>query len=245
MSQIQDYIILQTERNLDSLADTLQSVKDILAIIDETTAVAVKAVQRDQLDQLIRLAQVKHELYQLISQQVDAFTIWFLRYSDLFASVEGDIKCELSLGRVRWAAWLNINKNPRLKAIEFPRIGFQLDIHKQLALAPIAVRAVILDSADEYFESCKNQWYAVGPVILVDLLSLPMMARLLANEWTFRPQGPSSAKLQRLPYPIPPVGADPSTWQSDDEIPPLGFNTDIEPNVVHLAGEGIQVILPP
>jgi cancer susceptibility candidate protein 1 len=240
-SQIQDYIILKTERKVESLADTLQCVEDTLAVIDESTAVAVKAIQRNQLDEVKRIEEFRVQLFQLISQQIDAFTIWFLSYSDRFASVEGDIKRELSLGRVSWAVWLNINKNPRLKAIEFPRIGFQLDIHKQLALAPIAVRAVLLNSAEEYFQSCKNQWYAVGPVILVDLLMLPLMARATANEWTFRPQGPLSAKLQRLPYPIPPVGADPSTWQSDDEIPPLGFNTEIEPNLAHLAGESIQV----
>jgi hypothetical protein len=33
-----------------------------------------------------------------------------------------------------------------------------------------------------------------------------------------------SGSLSQLPYPIPPVGADPNTWRPDEEPSPVNFN---------------------
>lgn len=41
--------------------------------------------------------------------------------------------------------------------------------------------------------------------------------------WTLRQVTPLSSAVQRVPYPIPPAGADPATYRAEEEPPPLGF----------------------
>ena len=49
-----------------------------------------------------------------------------------------------------------------------------------------------------------------------------------------------SHSVQRIPYPIPPAGADPATYRSEEDPPPFGFTYPFMPNVV-LLDEPIQV----
>lgn len=39
---------------------------------------------------------------------------------------------------------------------------------------------------------------------------------------------PQSSSISTVPYPIPPVGADPSTWRPDEEPPPLLFSMRLQ-----------------
>lgn len=52
--------------------------------------------------------------------------------------------------------------------------------------------------------------------------------------WTLRQVTPLASSVQRVPYPIPPAGADPLTWQSEEEPPPLGVSFPLPPDVVLL-----------
>lgn len=47
---------------------------------------------------------------------------------------------------------------------------------------------------------------------------------------------PLASNVSRVPYPIPPAGADPATYRSEEEPPPLGFAVPFAPNVVLLSG---------
>lgn len=38
---------------------------------------------------------------------------------------------------------------------------------------------------------------------------------------------PQSGLISTVPYPIPPVGADPATWHPDEEPPPLAFSVQL------------------
>lgn len=38
---------------------------------------------------------------------------------------------------------------------------------------------------------------------------------------------PQSGSISTVPYPIPPVGADPATWRPDEEPPPLSFSVQL------------------
>ena len=49
-----------------------------------------------------------------------------------------------------------------------------------------------------------------------------------------------SHNVQRIPYPIPPAGADPATYRSEEDPPPFGFTYPFMPNVM-LLDEPIQV----
>lgn len=46
---------------------------------------------------------------------------------------------------------------------------------------------------------------------------------LQVRGWTLRQVTPLTQAVQRVPYPIPPAGADPATYRSEEEPPPLGF----------------------
>lgn len=45
---------------------------------------------------------------------------------------------------------------------------------------------------------------------------------------------PLSFNVQRIPYPIPPAGADPATYKAEEEPPPLGITFPFAPNIVLL-----------
>ncbi len=51
---------------------------------------------------------------------------------------------------------------------------------------------------------------------------------------------PLSSNVTRIPYPIPPAGADPATYRSEEEPPPLGFTFPFPPNML-LLDEPIKV----
>ncbi len=58
--------------------------------------------------------------------------------------------------------------------------------------------------------------------------------------WTLRQVTPLASSVQRVPYPIPPAGADPLTWQSEEEPPPLGVSFPLPPDVVLLQVRACQ-----
>ncbi|KAG2431165.1 hypothetical protein HXX76_009694 [Chlamydomonas incerta] len=144
-------------------------------------------------------------------------------------------------GSFKWGVWVNTAKNPRLKAVEMPQLGVTLEIPKQIALANVALRVQQRSGpgVDEYFGRCANAWMAVGGLLAVDLLALPPGAKKVRG-WTLRQVTPLALNVQRVPYPIPPAGADPATWTSEEEPPPLGVTAPLPPDVV-LLQEPLQV----
>ncbi|KAG2448008.1 hypothetical protein HYH02_007036 [Chlamydomonas schloesseri] len=144
-------------------------------------------------------------------------------------------------GAFKWGVWVNTAKNPRLKAVEMPQLGVSLEIPKQIALANVALRVQQRSGpgVDEFFSRCANAWMAVGGLLTVDLLAMPPGAKKVRG-WTLRQVTPLALNVQRVPYPIPPAGADPATWTSEEEPPPLGVTAPLPPDVV-LLQEPLQV----
>jgi len=83
---------------------------------------------------------------------------------------------------------------------------------------------------DDLFEKCTNEYAAVGGLLIADLLVLPPPCRKV-KDWTLRQVTPLSKTVQRLPYPIPPAGADPNTFVPTEEPPPMGVTMDLKPNL--------------
>ncbi len=52
---------------------------------------------------------------------------------------------------------------------------------------------------------------------------------------------PLSSNVQRIPYPIPPAGADPATYRAEEEPPPLGYTMPFTPHMVLLDSPNVQV----
>ncbi|KXZ46913.1 hypothetical protein GPECTOR_39g407 [Gonium pectorale] len=180
-------------------------------------------------------------LYSVINSRIDRLTAVVLHHGDEYANEKNEIQLGHVAGTFKWGIWVNTAKNPRLKVVEMPSLGVVLDIPKQIALANVALRVQHRwgPGSDEFFGRCGNQWMAVGGVLVVDLLALPPSAKKVRG-WTLRQVTPLAANVQRVPYPIPPAGADPLTWQSEEEPPPLGVTAPLPPDVV-LLQEPLQV----
>ncbi|KAL3158441.1 hypothetical protein ABBQ38_010675 [Trebouxia sp. C0009 RCD-2024] len=123
---------------------------------------------------------------------------------------------------LKYGLWINTTKNPRLKAVEFPQLGISLEIPKLIALASVAVRVQWRES-DEHLEECTTNLMAMGGVLHLDILSLPMPA-CQSNGWTLRAVTPDTQFIHRLAYPMPPAGADPETWVPEEEPQPIGIS---------------------
>ena len=167
--------------------------------------------------------------HEIINTRIDRISAHILQHSDEFANERNEIQLGTRQGTFQWSLWINTSKNPRLKAVELPQLSMTVEIPKQIALANIAMR-VQLRVQDEYFERCSCEYMAVGGVLYVDLLALPPPAKKVKG-WTLRQVTPLSYNVQRIPYPIPPAGADPATYKSEEEPPPLGFTYPFTPNI--------------
>lgn len=69
-------------------------------------------------------------------------------------------------------------------------------------------------------------------------LSVPHV-RLQVRSWTLRQVTPLAVNVHRVHYPIPPAGADPLTWQSDEEPPPLGITYPLPADVCLLQARSV------
>ncbi|GIL57326.1 hypothetical protein Vafri_12587 [Volvox africanus] len=202
---------------------------------------ATRKVRATPVDWTRELESDLRALFNIINARIDRFTAAVLHHCDEYANERNEIQLGHVAGTFKWGVWVNTAKNPRLKVVEMPQLGVTLDIPKQIALANVALRVQHRSgpASDEFFWRCGNQWMAVGGVLVVDLLSLPPGAKKVRG-WTLRQVTALASNVQRVPYPIPPAGADPLTWQSEEEPPPMGVTAPLPPDVV-LLQEPLQV----
>lgn len=220
---------------------TLKGCEDIYEIVQECCSVKMRVLAEGG-PQTLEHAKLMDEslltLYDIINQRMDHMTAHILLHADQHANERNEIQLAAKESSLQWGLWVNTSKNPRLKIVEMSQLGLTIDIPKQIALASIAVR-VQRRSFDELFHLCQNEYMSVGGVFYVDLLTLPPPARRVKS-WVLRQITPLAFNVQRLPYPIPPAGADPLTYRSEEEPPPLGFSYPLSPNLL-LMQEPVQV----
>lgn len=234
-----DYLAAESSRVPSSVNDALSRMHAALTIIQEIDHMSIRMNQVDSGMEV--LGQYKTGLYSLISSISDMVTAWFLHHCDYFADEEGGIKYEEIFEACHWGLWLNMNKNPRLKLLEFPMLRCSIEIVKQLALAPIAIRAQLLPTCEQRNTCCTNELIGVGPVIVFELLTLPAASKATVNQWVMRVHSPLTRSINRIPYPIPPAGADPTTWTADDDVQPLAITVTGVPDIVQLSDDPLKV----
>lgn len=217
----------------------MDRMQAVLSIVQEINGISIWLAQLGKDHST--LLQRKEQLLKLVSQISDMATAFFLHRCDYFADEDGGIRFEHMLGACQWGIWLNVNKNPRTKMIEFPNLNLNFEVQKQIALAPVAVRVQILPTIDEFNDVCTNELMAVGPVISVDMLVLPPTSKPTVRQWVIRFHGPLTNAISKIPYPIPPAGADPNTWTTDEDIAPLTVTADVTPKLVQLGQQELQV----
>jgi cancer susceptibility candidate protein 1 len=239
-SSLREFLASEAARVPESVEEAVVRMQGALSIIQELNAISI------WLEQLGKdhstLLQRKEQLFKLVSQISDMATAFFLHRCDYFADEDGGIRFEHKMGPCTWGIWLNVHKNPRTKMVEFPRLNINFEIQKQVALAPVAIRVQILPTVEEFNDVCMNELMAVGPVISLDLLALPPTSKPTVRQWVIRLHGPLTNAISKIPYPIPPAGADPYTWTSDEDIAPLTVTVDVKPKLVQLVQQDLQVL---
>ena len=143
MVDMNDYVLAMRTQTVESVQLSMKHMEDAASVIFEVETVSNTARMHDDDEAVAVLAKHFTALNGVITKLADEMTAWFLHHSDYFADAETNVKNEQSKDGIKWGAWLNINKNPRLKQVDFPSINVHMDIQKQLALAPIAIRVQV------------------------------------------------------------------------------------------------------
>ena len=238
-SSVRDFIAAEAATVPESVEEALDRMQAVLTIVQEIDAIRIWQAQLGSDHST--LLQRKEQLLKLVSQISDMSTAWWLHRCDNWMDEDGGIRFEHMLGTCQWGIWLNMHKNPRTKMIEFPTLNFNFEIQKQVALAPVAVRVQILPTIDEFNDVCTNELMAAGPVISVDLLALPPASKPTVRQWVIRCHGPLTHAISKIPYPIPPAGADANTWTTEEDIAPLTVTANVTPKLVQLGQQELQV----
>lgn len=238
---VNGFLAAEANSSPENVTEALSRMHSAATIIQEIEHVSIRLNQAGA--DISTLNKYKAKLYNLISSISDKVTAWFLHHSDYFSDSEGGVKHEEIVSSCRWGLWLNINKNPRLKLLEFPILQCSVEIVKQLALAPVAIRAQLLPTSDDHNSVCTNELVAVGPAMMFELLTLPPPSKSSVNQWILRMHTPLTHSINKIPYPIPPAGADPNTWVADDDVQALAITVKGVPPIVQLGDDPLQVRL--
>ncbi|KAL6760467.1 hypothetical protein V8C86DRAFT_3018008 [Haematococcus lacustris] len=231
---IAGHIRMMQQASDTSVGEALAACLDCYAMIDEAEQERLSAILAGDWGSEAYYAKEISSLLDVCSRRVDRVTAHVLQHSDEHANEKGEVLLGVNQGSLQWALWVNISKNPRLKAVEMMALQMVVEIPKQIALASVALR-VFKTEKDEFFSACRNEFMAVGGVIFVDLLALPPPAKHVKH-WVLRQVTALASNVQRIPYPIPPAGTDPATYRSEEEPPPLGFAYPYQQDIVLLEG---------
>ena len=88
--------------------------------------------------------------------------------------------------------------------LQFPDLDLTVELPKPLSLASVAVRFLIF-SFDHLSNPLKDEYMALGPILSVDLCSLPAPPKRVKG-WTLRQVTSLMTSVHKLQYPIPPAG---------------------------------------
>lgn len=241
-SSVGEFLAAEAATVPESVEEAVDRMEAVLSIVKEIDSIIIWQAQLGKDHS--KLLERKDQLLKLVSRISDMATAWFLHRCDYFTDDDGGIRFEHKLGDCQWGIWLNVTKNPRTKLVEYPHLNLIFEIQKQVALAPVAIRAQILPTIDEFNDVCTNELMAAGPVISMDLLSLPPACKTTVRQWVIRFHGPLTNTISKIPYPIPPAGADPNTWSSEEDIAPLTITADVTPKLAYLGQQQLQVLQP-
>mmetsp|Transcript_21030 Transcript_21030/g.62186 ORF Transcript_21030/g.62186 Transcript_21030/m.62186 type:complete len:656 (-) Transcript_21030:95-2062(-) len=175
-----------------------------------------------------------HQLARMATSKLDQATADILLHSDDHANVKNELQLALETDSLKYALWVNLARNPRVKSVDFPEVGISIELPKALALAPTALR---LEQYRRDFASVAygqpSSYQTLGGVTVVELLSLPPAPKRVKG-MTLRQLTTSATSVQRQPYPIPVGGVvDPAASASGaSNAPPLRLSIQLPGDVI-------------
>lgn len=224
------YFAEAASRQHKDVASVLHTCQEYCTLIRESQQHWLAALQSGDEPLQQHCRKCVQQWQGVMSDAIDAHTACILQNMEDYQEDASGIQVFSQTGSLKYGLWINTTKNPRLKSVEFPQLGISLEIPKLIALASVAVR-VQWREADQDLEECTTNLMAMGGVLHLDILSLPVPASK-SNGWTLRASTPDTQFIHRLAYPMPPAGADPETWVPEEEPQPIGISINLPPGSI-------------
>ncbi|GMH38615.1 hypothetical protein BSKO_06499 [Bryopsis sp. KO-2023] len=234
-NQMNDYLNIVTTTECTDLASTLDMCEDSLQVMNDCMDARLDALQCGSTSAAIEFQNDIVQVQEMAKAKLEDTLAHLIQFCDEFANERGDIQVCKSSPNFRFGIWCNATKNPRLRHIDMSDIQISVEIQKQIALASVGL-LVHEHLFDEFFFDCTNEFMAIGGVTHVELIALLPGSKTVKN-CTIRSLVPRDQALRRIPYPIPPAGADPATYKSGEPVPPLTFTFPVRSNVSVKASE--------
>eukprot|EP00735_Rhodelphis_limneticus_P004586 TRINITY_DN16189_c0_g1::TRINITY_DN16189_c0_g1_i1::g.6445::m.6445 TRINITY_DN16189_c0_g1::TRINITY_DN16189_c0_g1_i1::g.6445 ORF type:complete len:655 (-),score=146.57,sp/Q8T880/AXP83_CIOIN/29.43/1e-32,sp/Q8T880/AXP83_CIOIN/24.65/4e-12,GPS/PF01825.16/0.51,DDRGK/PF09756.4/1.6,DUF2870/PF11069.3/3.2e+03,DUF2870/PF11069.3/0.82 TRINITY_DN16189_c0_g1_i1:66-2030(-) len=238
---------------LDDDDRTLKHVMKQLSVAEEVAELLEKqwfsAEEWLEVKNTQKYSTLFHQTCQVQNTMMDRMTANTIQYADehindLNPDVKGLVEGDRPRGDVKqghvsrgskFGLWINLEKRPRTKIIEYPNINTVLEIPKSLALASVAIR-VVHQNNNHVSNRYHTAHISLGGVIAVELLALPPPPKQVKS-WTIRQVTRLAHTIQRLPYPIPPAGVDLSINETNLNAPPMKVTYSLAKDIiVHRSG---------
>ena len=137
--------------------------EEAMSVVDEIYERVLDAVMDNAEEEIETLLCVAKTLKGLVARRLDEATMWAIEHSDRYVNEKDEMQLECVGKHIRVGLWVNIAKDPRVKMIQFPEMGFTMDIPKTLALFSHAVRVTyvkfdsgLLDCGDDALDTIKR-----------------------------------------------------------------------------------------
>lgn len=193
----------EAEPQLEGAVAEVDSTAALLAQLDEAHSLALRrrgagGAPAAPLWQPAALA----TLGRMSIAKLDAATAAILASAEERATARNELQLCAQADSLKYGLWVNLARNPRVKGFELAQVGVALELPKQLALAPIAVR-VLQFHAEHAAASfgAPSPWQVLGGVALVELLSLPPAPKQV-KRWTLHALSGLPGAVSRLAYPL-------------------------------------------
>lgn len=206
------YICLWADRRETDVTEGFGHVQEAEAVVADAERVMAHALEREHNDLAARIAQDIQRLRDLADVKLDELTSLVMRQAVEHAADAGDGAddghIEIALPDIRFGLWVNVQKNVRMKAREFPQIGMSTTLSRGLLFNRLAIRMVHLSWDNLSHTAASDEYVAVGGVLHFDVLEQPPQAKKVKG-WTMQSETEMSTQLRRLGYPVVLPGTDP------------------------------------
>ena len=220
--EMNDYINAECAESHRDLKSALEACENARRVREEVNDLRRDALEGGHCDEACRLLADLSRLHELVDGILQNLVCHLLQTCDEHVNDRGDVQVSQQSSSFKFGIWFNVNKNPRLKVVDFHEICASVEIPKQLTLASVSL--MLCGCAyDEFSLDCQNDLMAVGGVWRAQLFTMPPVSKIV-NKWTIRQINPSDNSLRPLPYPLLPAGADPATYSTDQPSPPITFH---------------------
>uniref|UniRef100_A0A061S3N2 Cancer susceptibility candidate protein 1 n=1 Tax=Tetraselmis sp. GSL018 TaxID=582737 RepID=A0A061S3N2_9CHLO len=226
------------DEDTPELQDSLNLSENMLTVFRECLEVKLMAEQNAESERAAEAWKFADGLQAAIRHQIDRASAHVLQHSDMYTPEHTEptnVQVTATTSNFKAGLWINTSKNPRLKVADMSDLGILLEMPKTITLQSVALR-IQRRPYDDLFAECTNEFAAVGGLLVVDLLALPPPCKVVKG-WILRQVTHISKAVQRLPYPIPPAGADPLTYVPTEDPPPLGLTASLAPGLCLLESE--------